>query len=146
MRQKIFFLLICIFFENTYAENRKCFVGGALDRHYVLASLLQGDWVENNFYSLNDFIDLNRIGFSSNSMRSHGDYVETLLDYKRCMVLRKSILSVGVRNDTIKIDKELFWCRVFYIDNVLIENTGHLLFGEVGDSQVMKWCESRGKE
>ena len=94
------------------------------NKHEVLAILLSGKWMENEYYSREQYSSLAIILFSSPSVVSDYSFVDKVVDPDQLTVLRTHnyMLSGKSSEEKVVLSEKEFWRRVIYIDKYIEEH------------------------
>lgn len=115
---KVYLLfLMCVFggikFSIADEINSRFFL---TERKVVLARLMSREWVDNKYYSYEDFKKIGFVSFKGMSLSNDGKYYDYIDDQSELTVNRLTESIFGSREDVVKLTDEQFWMRVFYVD------------------------------
>lgn len=112
----------CALSSNSLDKEPGCLV--VEGKHEVLARLISGEWVENEYYSEEQYSSLAIMLFSSPSAVSDYSFVDKIVDPDQLTVLRTHnyMLSGKSSEEKIVLSEKEFWRRVIYIDKYIEEH------------------------
>lgn len=117
-------------------------------RMSALAHILSGDWVENQWFSVEDVKLVQNIRISPVGLRSqHPPYLDKVADPARCAVLRSFLNHAGgiERTVLVEIDCVEYWRKIELVDRYY-EQRGCLPISSLDLATVVRDQNSEGRE
>lgn len=118
----VLLVLACANAGEPGDKRRSSETAGA-HRAVVLAHLISGRWIENPFYSHNDFENLRLLLFKDVSLLVDSSYVDSLADPCACTVKRtRFYFGREVSSGEVGIPCDEFWAKVNYVQRYMDEH------------------------
>jgi hypothetical protein len=118
------------------------------DKDQVLARLLSGIWMENPYFSFEDFGYLQLTTFYSSRLITEGAFSETIHDVEDFEVCRTYFNFSGDAQftETATLQRDEFWFRVKYLQRRMEESKGQpILSLELPLAQSVRVLKRKGR-